>query len=152
MSIEWKVFLSMLAALLFAPYAPQGQVATSGGDEDRVAIAKVLSQQQTAWNDGDVRAFMQGYWNSPELTFAGSTGVSKGWDAVLARYQQKYPDKGTMGHLEFTVIEVRLLDKNAALVLGKWHLDRASGAVGGIFSLVFQRFPEGWRIVHDHTS
>jgi beta-aspartyl-peptidase (threonine type) len=37
-------------------------------------------------------------------------------------------------------------------VLGHWHLARANGDVGGVFSLVWQRFPEGWRIIHDHTS
>jgi len=24
--------------------------------------------------------------------------------------------------------------------------------LGGVFTLVWQRFPEGWKIVHDHTS
>jgi beta-aspartyl-peptidase (threonine type) len=44
------------------------------------------------------------------------------------------------------------LGKNAALVLGRWHLKRDSGELGGIFTLVFQQFPNGWRIIHDHTS
>jgi ketosteroid isomerase-like protein len=44
------------------------------------------------------------------------------------------------------------LGPDAVLVLGHWHLTRTKGDVGGVFSLVWQRFPEGWRIVHDHTS
>ena len=33
-----------------------------------------------------------------------------------------------------------------------WHLKRDKDDLGGVFSLVWQRFPEGWRIIHDHTS
>lgn len=95
---------------------------------------------------------MQGYWNSPELTFAGTSGITRGYGPVLTHYKQGYPEKTTMGHLEFTDLEVHSLGGNAALVLGKWHLTRQAGDVGGVFSLVFQKFPDGWKIVHDHTS
>jgi len=144
-----------LLSLLLAPFqgsAPHQAPPADPASADRAAISKLLANQQAAWNAGDVAAFMQGYWRSPDLTFAGSTGLSKGWEAVFSRYQQKYPDKAAMGALEFNLLEIRLLDHNAALVIGKWHLTRTSGDIGGIFSLVFQRFPEGWRIVHDHTS
>ena len=95
---------------------------------------------------------MQGYWNSPELTFAGRSGITRGYAPVLAHYKQGYPDHATMGRLEFSDLEVHSLGGNAALVLGKWHLTRDAGNVGGVFSLVFQKFPDGWKIVHDHTS
>jgi uncharacterized protein (TIGR02246 family) len=119
---------------------------------DRGAIHAVLSAQQAAWNRGDVDAFLVGYWHSPELTFSGSNGVSRGWDGVMARYKKTYPDQATMGQLDFSELEFRFLGPDAALVLGKWHLKRESGDIGGVFSLVWQRFPDGWKIVHDHTS
>jgi ketosteroid isomerase-like protein len=119
---------------------------------DRAAITKILMEQQAAWNRGDVSSFMRGYWNSPELTFAGSSGIERGWDAVQARYKRVYPDQAAMGQLDFSDFEFRFLGTNAALVLGHWHLQRSAGDIGGVFSLVFQRQPEGWRIVHDHTS
>ena len=119
---------------------------------EQAAIRAVLTDQQTAWNRGDVRTFMKGYWNSPELTFAGSNGFVRGWEPVAARYERDYPNQVVMGQLDFSELEIRILGPEAALVLGKWHLKRASGDVGGIFSLVFQKFPEGWRIIHDHTS
>ena len=121
-------------------------------EADRAAILRVLTDQQSAWNRGDVRAFLEGYWHSEELTFAGSSGISRGWDAVLARYQRNYPDRAAMGTLDFSSLEYRFLGPDAALLLGRWHLKRESGDIGGVFSLVLQRFPEGWRIVHDHTS
>jgi ketosteroid isomerase-like protein len=121
-------------------------------DSAGTAITAVLSKQQDAWNHGDVAAFMEGYWNSPGLTFAGTSGVTRGWQPVMDRYQKNYPDQKAMGHLDFSDLEVRPLGKDAALVLGRWQLKRDSDEMGGVFTLVFQRFPEGWRIIHDHTS
>jgi ketosteroid isomerase-like protein len=121
-------------------------------DADRAAIKGILKAQQAAWNRGDVDAFLVGYWQSPELTFSGSNGVSRGWDGVLARYKKNYPDRAAMGELDFSDLEFRFLGSDAVLVLGKWHLKRETGDIGGVFSLVWQKFPEGWKIIHDHTS
>jgi uncharacterized protein (TIGR02246 family) len=123
-----------------------------GRDGDTKAINDVLSAQQAAWNRGDVDAFLVGYWRSPELTFSGSSGVSRGWDGVLARYRKSYPNHAAMGQLEFSDLEFRFLGPDAALVLGQWHLKRESGDIGGVFTLVWQKFPDGWKIIHDHTS
>jgi uncharacterized protein (TIGR02246 family) len=119
---------------------------------DRLAITAVLNAQESAWNRGDVDAFLVGYWQSPELTFSGSSGVARGWDGVLARYKKNYPDKAAMGQLDFSELEFRFLGPDAALVLGRWHLKRENDDLGGVFSLVWQRFPDGWKIIHDHTS
>ena len=119
---------------------------------DRAAISKILNEQQSAWNRGEVDAFLEGYWHSPELTFSGSGGIARGWDGVLARYKKTYPDRAAMGQLDFSQLDFRFLGPDVALVLGRWHLVREKGDIGGVFSLVWQRFPEGWRIIHDHTS
>ena len=123
-----------------------------GRDGDRQAISAVLNAQQTAWNRGDVDAFLVGYWHSPDLTFSGSSGVARGWDEVLTRYKKNYPDRAAMGQLDFSDLEFRFLGPDAALVLGRWHLKRETDDLGGVFTLVWQRFPEGWKIIHDHTS
>jgi len=123
-----------------------------GNAADREAITAVLRAQQAAWNRGDVQAFLEGYWRSADLTFSGSSGIARGWDAVLARYKKNYPNRAAMGQLEFSELEFRFLGPDAALVLGKWRLQRESGDIGGVFTLVWQRFPEGWKIIHDHTS
>jgi len=121
-------------------------------DRDQAAILEALKNQQVNWNKGDVDAFLEGYWHSVELTFAGTSGIARGWDAVRARYKKNYADREAMGQLEFSALEFRFLGADAALVLGHWHLARAKGDVSGVFSLVWERFPEGWRIIHDHTS
>jgi uncharacterized protein (TIGR02246 family) len=134
--------------LLFFYAAPDSSLAQF----DRTAVIAVLEDQKTAWNRGDVSTFMNGYWRSPDVTFAGKAGFTRGWETVLARYQHTYPDQTSMGHLEFSELEVRPLGPDAALVLGKWHINRPAGDVGGIFTLVLQKLPEGWRITHDHTT
>ena len=119
----------------------------------RHAIELLLHDQQQAWNRGDIEKFVEGYWRAPELTFSRSNGVQRGWDAVLARYRRSYPDRAAMGQLDFMDLEFRFLAPDAALVLGRWHLTRAqNNDIGGVFSLVLRKFPEGWRIIHDHTS
>ena len=149
-----RVLIALAASVLFLGLPAQvssGQSAEQA-DSARAAIIAVLDMQRQAWNRGDVVAFMESYWNSPEVTFAGSSGITRGWQPVMERYRKNYPDQNTMGHLDFSDLEVRSLGKNAALVLGRWHLKRDSGELGGIFTLVFQQFPNGWRIIHDHTS
>src|SRR5215470_6950688 len=156
MGVTWKslVFGSLALLSVFPSFIQERSRARPTEDQsaERDAIRTVLNAQQAAWNRGDVDAFLVGYWQSPELTFSGSTGVSRGWDGVRDRYKKNYPDRAAMGELDFSELEFRFLGKDAALVLGKWHLKREMGDIGGVFSLVWQKFPEGWKIIHDHTS
>lgn len=140
----------LVAGLSWA--AVRSNDAASSEESARRAITAILDDQQSAWNRGDVDAFMKGYWNSPDLTFAGTSGITRGWSSVSARYRKNYADRAAMGQLDFSAREFHALGNDAALVLGRWHLKRSSGDVGGVFTLVFQRVPEGWRIIHDHTS
>jgi uncharacterized protein (TIGR02246 family) len=151
--LRWGSVAMALALGMFL--LVQRQLFAKPGDErtaDREAMHAVLSAQQAAWNRGDVDAFLVGYWHSPELTFSGSSGVVRGWDGVMARYKKSYPDRAAMGQLDFSELEFRFLGPDAALVLGHWHLKREKDELGGVFTLVWQRFPDGWKIVHDHTS
>ena len=143
---------SFLGAILVAASVKALPAPEKASDANRAAILAVLTAQQSDWNKGNIRGFMQGYWNSPELTFAGTREFTRGWQPVITRYEKTYADKAAMGTLDFSELEIRQLGPDAALVLGKWHLQRQAGDAGGIFTLIFQKFPEGWRIIHDHTT
>ena len=141
----------LVALLLSAGCLPA--IAQAAGEESE--IRAVLGAQQAAWNRADVAAFMEGYEKSADLTFSGTSGVTRGWQNVMERYRKRYPGPEAMGKLEFSEIEVRMVGSEAALVLGRFHLTRtekAGGDASGHFSLVFRKTPAGWRIIHDHTS
>jgi uncharacterized protein (TIGR02246 family) len=119
----------------------------------QAAIRQVLEQQTDAWNRHDLDGFMQGYWHSPELTFFSGATAHRGWDAALERYRKAYQSEGRqMGKLAFSELQIETLGPAAAFVRGRFHLTMPDGKQPhGIFTLVFRKFPEGWRIIHDHT-
>ena len=136
-------------ALLGAAQAPQ----TTANESDS-AVEHVLLTQQEAWNHHDLDAFMAGYWKSAELTFFSGARQTSGWQATLDRYKATYDSPGhEMGKLEFSNLRVEALGPDAAFVRGEFHLTMSDGKTPhGIFTLVFRKFPDGWKIIHDHTS
>jgi uncharacterized protein (TIGR02246 family) len=115
-------------------------------------IQSVLTAQQDAWNHGDIDAFMNGYAQSASTVFVSEDEVRRGWETVRDRYHMRYSDRAKMGTLSFSEIEFTMLSPDAAVVLGRWKLKRENDEPHGRFTLIFKRLPEGWRIVHDHTS
>jgi beta-aspartyl-peptidase (threonine type) len=136
--------------MLMSP-ALAGCVSPGGGSRTHAEIADVLGQQAAAWNAGDIGAFMRPYWHSPDLTFSSGGRVTRGWEPTLESYRKRYPTRATMGHLTFSNLEITELGGNAALVLGRWRLEREE-PIGGTFTLVWRRLDGRWVIVHDHTS
>jgi len=117
-------------------------------------IRAELDAQVAAWNRGDLKAYMQGYWNSPELTFFAGDKESAGWEAAYQRYRAAYQGKGReMGKLNFSNVRIEMLNSDAAFVRGNWQLTMKNGNHrSGLFTIVLRKFSEGWRIVHDHSS
>ncbi len=116
------------------------------------AIRSVIDAQAAAWNHGDLEGYMDGYDRSPNTEFVGGDSISRGWQTVLDNYKRKYDTRAKMGVLTFSDLEITILSKDAALVLGRWRLKRASDEPHGTFSLLFRKTKAGWRIVHDHSS
>ena len=115
-------------------------------------IRALLRTQTDAWNRGDIDTFMAGYWKSDDTVFVGASGITRGWQSVLDRYRKNYPDRQAMGQLTFSSLEVHLVCPDAAFAIGEFQLEREHDKPSGIFTLNFQKFPEGWRIVADHTT
>jgi len=120
--------------------------------QDKKAILSVLETQRLAWNQGDLEAYMQGYWHSDSLLFVGKSGPKYGWQTTLDNYKKGYPDKAAMGQLAFDILKVQLLDKTNAFVLGAWHLKREQDAPGGYFTLLLRKIKSEWKVVADHSS
>jgi uncharacterized protein (TIGR02246 family) len=115
-------------------------------------IRTVLRAQQEAWNGGDIDNFMNGYARDETTVFVSGDVVMRGWQTVRDRYLKKYSDRAKMGRLTFSDLEIEQLGPDSAVALGRWELKRASDNPHGHFTLIFRKTPDGWRIVHDHTS
>jgi uncharacterized protein (TIGR02246 family) len=152
----WRNSLS--AAVLLVTIIPLSAAAQSSTrpnkHESRIiaAVRAVLDAQRDAWNRGDLSGYMDGYARSADTVFVSGDNVTRGWQTVFDRYQKNYNSREKMGVLTFSEIEINVLSKDAALVLGRWRLKRASNEPHGTFSLLFRRKKAGWRIVHDHSS
>jgi ketosteroid isomerase-like protein len=121
-------------------------------DKDELVIRKILASQTEQWNKGNISAFMNGYWKSDSLLFVGKSGANFGYQKTLENYYKGYPDTAAMGKLNFDLIQVKRLSPDYYFVLGKWHLKRSIGDVGGAYTLLFRKIKGEWVIVVDHSS
>lgn len=148
--------------LLLAPLTPSAHSQTPAEPptqthtqrQDILAIRRLMDQQTSDWNRGDLNSFATAYKNSPDILFVGRT-VSRGYAGMLDRYRKGYPNRDAMGTLSFTNLEVAELDDRFATATGNFHLERTAAGGGnadGIFSLVFEKTADGWKIIRDHTT
>jgi ketosteroid isomerase-like protein len=149
--------VNLVSVVLFASIATSlvrggAQPASKPDPKAEAAIRAVLDTQRDAWNRGDLEGYMDGYDRSPNTEFVGGDTITRGWQTVLDRYKKNYNSREKMGVLTFSEVEINMLSKDAALVLGRWHLKRAKDDPHGTFSLLFRKTKAGWRIVHDHSS
>lgn len=147
--MKWNAGCLLLSALLVAGFT---QPLRAQSPEN--AIRQVLTDQEGAWNRGDIVGFMHGYDDSPQTTFIGKT-IQRGYQMILERYQRSYGSREAMGQLEFSDLDVRMLGPEHAVVNGHYHLTRTQaggGEAAGVFSLVFEKKAGEWKIILDHTS
>jgi ketosteroid isomerase-like protein len=144
--------LRLLFAVTLLFGIPIFLLAQTNDEKTKAVIRAVLDAQAAAWNRGDVEGYMDGYDRSPNTEFVGGDSITRGWQQVLDRYKQKYDTREKMGVLTFSDLKIDVLTKDAALVLGRWRLKRASDEPHGTFTLLFRKTKAGWRIVHDHSS
>jgi ketosteroid isomerase-like protein len=153
MTIRICGIVFIILATVSAPGLAQTE--SDKSQQPPTALAKTLeaivAQQAADWNKGDIESFMKGYWNDENLTFSSGGVTERGWKATRQRYLKGYPDRETMGKLAFSELEVFPLGDEAALMLGRWKLERKE-PIGGNFSLVWRKIAGSWLIVHDHTS
>jgi uncharacterized protein (TIGR02246 family) len=146
--------LALSCGVLTSAVARQDGATKTNGREARMAreVRAVLDAQVAAWNRGDIEEFMQGYAQSDDTVFVSGDSVTYGWRTVLERYKKGYDSREKMGLLTFSDLEIKPFGKDAAIVIGRWQLKRASDTPHGRFTLIFRRTRAGWRIIHDHTS
>jgi uncharacterized protein (TIGR02246 family) len=152
----WRYRLSaalLLVAIVPLPLRAQTSVRPNKREAKTIAaVRSVIDAQRDAWNRGDVEGYMDGYARSADTIFVSGDSVTRGWQTVLDRYKKNYNSRDKMGTLTFSDLEITPMGNDAAIVLGRWQLQRAKDEPHGRFTLVFRKTKQGWKIVHDHTS
>ena len=115
------------------------------------AVRDAIDRQETAWNNHDIEGFMSDYWRSDKMSFQSGNQRLYGWDTLFQRYKTNYAGE-KMGRLTFSDIEVVVLSDNFAYALGRWKVETDEETKDGVFTILFKRFPDGWKIIHDHSS
>lgn len=141
-----KKIVFLFTVILFFQYSSSAQ------SKDEMAIRNAMNEQLAAWNAGDIDRFMGTYWADDSLMFIGKSGVTYSWQKTLENYKKSYPDTAAMGKLDFNILQVKRLSAIYFFVVGKWHLTRSIGNVGGAYTLLFRKVKGKWVIVADHSS
>jgi ketosteroid isomerase-like protein len=144
--ILWCVFLAACAGATPPPkriFVPA----------DRDAVKAVLEAQMTAWNAGDIDGYMAGYAKIDGLVFTSGGKIRRGFQQTHDAFKTKYAkDPSAMGHLVFEILSIDPVGADGAVVLGNWALTNSPSDGRGVFSVILERRPEGWKVIHDHTS
>lgn len=150
MNFRMRRFTILLAVtMIMVSCGTTKQIPNNKAEAD---IKSVMKMQETAWSDGDVHQFMEGYWKSENLSFVGKSGINKGWETTLNNYIKGYPDKAAMGTLTFDILEMNRISNEAYHMIGRYTLVRDIDKPTGLFTLIWKYIDGQWLIVSDHTS
>ncbi len=143
-------------ALTFALLFIASGVVFGQSEKKKAKISKeiraVLNAQVAAWNRGDLEGFMEGYWKSEKMIFLSGQNLSRGWQKALDRYKRGYNTREKMGTLSFSELEIDVLSKKSAFVIGRFTLVRKNDKPTGMFTLTFKKIKGKWKVIADHTS
>jgi len=146
------IAIAFIAAITFSSSSQTAGASNKRAEKPDAAIRAVIEAQRDAWNRGDIDGYMDGYERSPDTVFVSGDNVTHGWQTVLDHYKKGYDTREKMGVLAFSDLEITTLADDVAVVVGRWHLQRAKDEPHGRFTLIFRKTTHGWKIIHDHTS
>lgn len=147
-----RLICLIASGLLLLQFSMPSSAQTASDNKSIAAIKAVIEAQRDAWNKGDIEGYMDGYDRSERTVFVSGDTVNHGWQTVLERYKKGYDTREKMGQLTFSDLDISILTKDTAVVIGRWLLKRANDEPHGRFTLIFKKTKSGWRIIHDHTS
>lgn len=117
------------------------------------AVDSLLTESERSWNGGDLDGFLYWYKRGEETSFMGASGPIYGWETIRGRYAPRFAPGAARDSLRFEDLETRPLAPRLGLATARYVLFQADSITSqGIFTLVLEMTPEGWRIIHDHTT
>jgi len=146
----------LLLAALGACRASSHQAASPGSGPDADLTPQFTAQLTRAaddWNRGDLDSFLSDYSPDSTTTFMDGFRPRRGFTWIRENYAPRFTGQVRRDSLRFEEIETRALGPSFALVTARYILEREGRVTAsGPFTLVMERRPEGWKILHDHSS
>ena len=124
----------------------------------RKEILPLLSAMQTAANAHDADKHLAFYAHDPSLLFVINDEAITGWEALLAKQRQWWQNGKSdviytfVGEPDFKMPAPGLVITTYFLSSRRTLPDGTARATGFGVSAVWQRRPEGWRIIYAHES
>jgi uncharacterized protein (TIGR02246 family) len=116
-------------------------------------LAAQLERGAGDWNRGDLEGFLSDYAPDSSTTFVDGRRARHGFDFIRRNYEPWFAPNARRDSLRFEAVEARSLSPTLALVTARYILHRSDSTTSsGPFTLVMERRPDGWKILHDHTS
>jgi beta-aspartyl-peptidase (threonine type) len=147
---------ALITAAALAACRAGGGVPASAEPTPAALTAQITAQLARAaadWNRGDLDAFLSDYAPESTTTFVDGRRSRHGIDFIRRRYESYFAPGASRDSLHFEEIEVRPLSPALALVTARFILQQDhTVTASGPFTLVMERRPAGWRILHDHSS
>lgn len=147
------LFLVVLISTALGCASHQSGLRTHSTNESEMIEAeldRMMHDSADAWTADDLDAFMLAFHNSPDLTFAIPTGITKGWQPLKERYAKSIHKS----NLWFTDIETTVITADTALVFARFHnvMKEDESYATGLTTLLCKKIDGNWVIVHDHSS
>lgn len=144
----------MLLPAILLLVAPILQASSSQSDLPREITAEV-ERYVAAVNRGDARQVADLYARKAGVSSAGDGEVTTGWSAVLGLYRDFLEALGRV-RMRVESLTVAPVGSDGAVAVFKYEWMGVKGRDTvrhrGAMTLVYERTPQGWRVVHDHTS
>lgn len=147
----------LVAVVLTACRGSARPATTPSPDHGRAALTRLITTQlersASDWNGGDLDGFLSDYAPESTTTYVDGRRARAGMDFIRGVYASRFSPGAKRDSLHFEEIEVRPLSATLALVTARFILQRNNQiTASGPFTLVMEQRPEGWKILHDHSS
>jgi ketosteroid isomerase-like protein len=112
-----------------------------------------FSNEAAAWNRGDLDTFMSDYAPGDLPTYVARGHLVRGFDVIRSHYAPSFAPGARRDSLRIEEMQVRPITDRFVLLTARYILFRGdSTTASGPFTLLMERRPDGWKILHDHSS
>ncbi|MBA4317037.1 MAG: hypothetical protein C0412_01415 [Flavobacterium sp.] len=128
---------------------------TAAPDDEAIKKEIMANSEKSAeyWNKGDVENYMNiCYPKREDILMQSTNSRIYGYTKIHDMYVKTFKDEEKRGVLSFSEVEVNVITSDTAMEIGKYTLQFKDGKKrSGYYTAILKKFPEGWRIVHDHS-